>query len=289
MKGLNIAIREFLAYLEVEKNYSKNTVRNYTHCLRSFLAYVTSLESRPTVRAFRLKNISKFRKHLSESGVSPGTAYLYAVSLRSFAKWALVRKYTTLSPTLIELPKIRRKTIKFLPVETIRMLIDSIDDLRDRAILELMFATGLRVSELVALNRCQMAEEFEVVGKGGYSRLIFLSDKAQKAVRDYLDSRTDDHPAFFINRAGKRVSVRQIQLFLARYAVRAGITTPVSPHMIRHSFATYLMDSGADLRSIQELLGHRSIATTQIYTHVSNKKLRQIYDKCQNNGGKSST
>ena len=175
----------------------------------------------------------------------------------------------------------KRKTIKFLPANTVRHLIDSVDNVRDRAILELMFATGLRVSEVVALNRNQMGKEFEIVGKGGYSRLVFLSDEAQSAIKRYLLTRTDDNPAFFVNRRGKRISVRLIQLFLARYAKEAGISVPVSPHMLRHSFATYLMDSGADLRSIQELLGHQSIATTQIYTHVSNKKLREVYDKCQ--------
>jgi len=288
MKKLPVAVREFTTYLKVEKNYSENTIRNYSHCLNEMLSFFHARDFPLTFSSFKPKNLSLFRKAKVDTGISASTSYLYVASLRSFAKWALARGYTKLSPVLIELPKVRRKTIKFLPANTVRYLIDSIDKLRDRAIVELMFATGLRVSEVVALNRSQMGKEFEIVGKGGYSRLIFLSNQAQIIVKKYLDSRTDKNIAFFVSRGGKRISVRVIQRFLARYARQAGISVRVSPHMIRHSFATFLMDSGADLRSIQEFLGHRSIATTQIYTHVSNKKLRQIYDKCQKDGRKSS-
>lgn len=284
MNNLNQVVNEYITYLTVEKNYSRCTIRNYQHCLNSLVKWLHAGNIPLAISSFNLKNISRFRSYLATGQLSPATSYLYAISLRSFAKWASVHGFIEINPALIELPKVPKKVVKFLRPEVVRQLIDSITNKRDRAIIELLFATGLRISELVALNRNQAEDkkmEFEIIGKGGYSRLIFLSDIAQRAVKDYMDTRTDDNKAFFVTTKGERISIRLVQLFLAKYAVEAGITVPVSPHMLRHSFATYLMDSGADLRSVQELLGHRSIATTQIYTHVSNNRLRQVYDDCQ--------
>lgn len=282
MKQLNTSVQEFITYLEVEKRYAPNTIRNYTHCLQQFIEFVHDNHVRPLIEEITLKNISAFRESIYQRQLSSTTTFLYVISLRSFIKWANLRGYTKLSPTSIELPKLRQKPIKFLQPETVQKLMDSVDDIRDRSIIGLLLATGLRLSELVALNRDQLGlnnKEFEIVGKGGYTRLIFISSDALNDVKTYLENRTDNNPALFVE-GDHRISTRLVQLRLVHWAKVAGIPGQVSPHMLRHSFATRLMENGADLQYIQKFLGHKSVATTQIYTHVSNNRLRDVYDKC---------
>ena len=286
MKQLNTSVQEFITYLKVEKNYSDNTIRNYNHCLNEFIEFL-HLNDRFELDYVNLKCVSAFRESIYKRGISSTTAYLYVISIRSFIKWAGnlgYLKHSKLSFDQIELPKLRQKSIKYLQPETIKLLMDNVDNVRDRSMFSLMLATGLRLSELISLNRDQVGvnnKEFEVYGKGGYTRLIFVSTEALNDLNNYLNTRTDNLPALFIE-GDHRISARLVQLRLIHWARKAGISGQVSPHMLRHSFATRLMENGVDLQYIQKFLGHKSVATTQIYTHVSNNHLRDVYNKCQN-------
>ena len=224
------------------------------------------------------------------------------IALRGFLTYLVKRDIASLSPEKVELPKTTRKQVTFLTRDEVARLIDAvpIDDapqhMRDRAIIELLFSSGLRVSELVNLNRDHInttRREFMVRGKGQKDRPIFISQKAAQIIDEYLSMRTDSLPALFLNYSRnnttdssgnyRRLSARSIQRMIEKYAKLAGITKHVSPHTMRHSYATDLLMNGADIRSVQSMLGHSDISTTQVYTHVTDQHLRDVYEKFHSN------
>lgn len=289
LKSLKV---EFLEYLEIEKGRNIKTVENYDRYLTRFLTYAKvshpSHIKEPVVREFRL--------HLNrQSGVSGTmkhkTQNYYLIALRAFLKFLRKRNIASLNPERIELAKTGARDLDLITPEELNRLLhspkgSSVRSLRDKAILELLFSTGLRVSELCALNRDLdlSRDEFSVRGKGEKVRVVFLSPVAKKAIKVYLDKRSDVDEALFIQTsksartaADLRLTPRSVERIVKHYAVKAGITRKVTPHVIRHSFATDLLESGADLRSVQALLGHSNIATTQVYTHVTDKHLREVH------------
>jgi len=301
------AILRFLEYCELDKNLSLKTVKMYSYYLNFFqkwlyLSHKTEIFSvgkidDNIVRNFRLY-LSHEYKNLYKGALKRQTQNYFLVALRSFLRYLVRQRVASLSPDMVELGKNRDRIIKFLsPVELKRLfeIVDSKDEkgLRDRTILEVLFSTGLRVSELVALNREQaniQSGEFGVVGKGGKGRVVFLSKNAKTWLDLYLAKRSDPYRPLFIRYSGPkrnegltdeslRLSARSIERMIDKYRKMAGITIRIGPHILRHSYATDLLSHGADLRSVQEMLGHKNIATTQIYTHVTNFGLRQIHEK----------
>lgn len=283
---------DFLEYLEIEKGRSVKTVENYDRYLSRFLMYTKiSSPSRLTEQAVR-----EFRLHLNrQPGVSGTmkhkTQNYYMISLRAFLKFLRKRSIESLNPERIELAKVGARDLDLVTADELERLMrapkgSSLTDLRDRAMLELLFSTGLRVSELCSLNRDLdlSRDEFSVRGKGEKVRVVFLSPAAKHAIKEYIDKRGDVDDALFIQ-YGKgssgakdlRLTPRSVERIVKRYATKAGITRKVTPHIIRHSFATDLLENGADLRSVQAMLGHANIATTQVYTHVTDKHLREVH------------
>jgi len=301
--------RQFLEYLEIEKGRSILTVRNYDHYLTRFLEYAKiedpSLLTETHVREFRLwlnrQPGTKVGRNFET--LKPKTRNYYLIALRAFLKFLRKRGIESLNPERIELAKVPERSLELISSAELTRLIEapdarSISGLRDRAILELLFSTGLRVSELCALSQEDVdltRDEFSVRGKGDKVRVVFLSDTARDAIRAYLKERKDFDDAMFIQ-YGKnakhndeknidlRLTPRSVQRIIKRYATIAGITRKVTPHKLRHCFATDLLSNGADLRSVQALLGHANIATTQIYTHVTDKHLRDIHKKFHSRG-----
>jgi len=258
----------------------------------------------PALSYLSLENIKKFRLYLAQKKDSRGrylkkiTQGYYMIALRSFLRWLARNDYKAISPDKIDLPKPEAGKIKFLNEKQVEKLINqpTISNkigLRDKAILELLFSTGLRVSELVSLNRDQVnlkTRELAVMGKGGRPRVVFVSRRAQQWLERYLVSRDDRFRPLFIRYSGKkpdpamrdgamRLTARSVQRMIKKYRRKAGLVVPVTPHVLRHSFATDLLFHGADLRSVQEFLGHKNVSTTQVYTHVTNKRLREVHDK----------
>jgi len=294
---------EFLEYLEIEKNRSQLTIRNYDHYLNCFLdwAMVRSPENitAELVRKFRL--YLNRRKDEKNRGLKKKTQDYYIIALRGFLKYLAKKDIGTLASEKVELGKSEEREVEFLELEEVERLISAISgnkisDLRDKAILELLFSTGLRVSELSGLNRNSVnlkTGEFSIRGKGGKIRLVFISDSAKNAIINYLEKRKDVDPALFANIKNPlqnnknnkktdsllRLTPRSIQRIVKKYAIKAGIVKKVTPHTLRHSFATDLLMNGADIRSVQSMLGHSSITTTQIYTHITNKHLKDIHNK----------
>lgn len=303
MEDLNKYIDQFLEYLEIEKNASKLTVRNYRFYLNRFSAWVT--ENQPNLKLNRLNSdtIRKYRKYLSDLTDENGltlkriTQSYHIIALRSFLRYLVRNDIETLAPEKIDLPKAESKSLKFLEKDHLRELLNSIDissekGLRDRAILELLFSTGLRVSELAKLNRDQInfkSREFGVIGKGGRARIVFLSDSATFWLTKYFDMRQDEYIPVFIRYAKSidgtnngekmRLTPRSIERIVEKYVKKSKIPVKATPHTLRHSFATDLLSNGADLRSVQEMLGHKNISTTQIYTHITNPQLKQVHKK----------
>lgn len=303
--SLSKLILDFLDYLEIEKNRSPLTIRNYHHYLKKLTSFLDKkINPSPTLADLTLKNIRDFRKFLAEKKDSRNkflrkvTQGYYMIALRSFLRWLAKNDYRAISPEKVDLPKSESRVIKFLSTEeTERFLaqpsVSKEMGLRDKAILELLFSTGLRVSELVALNRDQInlrSQELGVVGKGGRARVVFISQRAKKWLERYVVARNDHYRPLFIRYSGRRagpstpgellrLTARSIQRMVEKYRRKAGLAVKVTPHVLRHSFATDLLTQGADLRSVQELLGHKNVATTQIYTHVTDKRLREIHKK----------
>ena len=307
---------EFLEYLEIEKNRSQLTIRNYDHYLDRFLdwAMIRSSEdiTSDLVRKFRLY-LNRYKNNKGK-GLKKATQDYYIIALRGFLKYLAKQDIKTLASEKVELGKTQEREVEFLEADEIKRLLNSVgnrhacslQNLRDRAILELLFSTGLRVSEIANLNRENInlkSGEFSVRGKGGKIRLVFISDSAKNAIISYLKKRKDLDPALFINFRKKesgycknknkksskksnikanqslRLTVRTIQRIVEKYAIKAGIVKKVTPHTLRHSFATDLLINGADIRSVQSMLGHSSITTTQIYTHITDKHLKDIHKK----------
>ena len=297
-KNLSSLVFKFLDYLEIEKNRSPLTIRNYHHYLSFLIEFLKrKVSSSPTLKDLTLDNIRKFRKFLAERKNKQGkflkkkTQGFYMIALRSFLRWLAKNDYPALSAEKIDLPKPETGRVKFLSTQQVERFLNqpSISTergLRDKAILELLFSTGMRVSELVSLNRNQInprSSELGIVGKGGKPRVVFISKRAKDWLFRYLNSRRDHYKPVFIRYSGGgesfRLTVRSVQRMVEKYRRRAGLGIEVTPHVLRHSFATDLLSQGADLRSVQELLGHQNVATTQIYTHVTNKRLRETHQK----------
>lgn len=288
---------QFLEYLEIEKGRSVKTVENYDRYLTRFLAH-SKLSSPGKITETAVR---EFRLHLNRQAGTSGTMKhktqnYYMISLRAFLKFLRKRDIESLNPERIELAKVGGRDLDLISHDELERLMrgpvgSSLAALRDRAILELFFSTGLRVSELCSLNADLdlSRDEFSVRGKGEKVRVVFLSPTAKRAIKEYLDKRGDIDEALFVRiPAGKhkktkdsdlRLTPRSVERLVKRYATKAGITRKVTPHVIRHSFATDLLENGADLRSVQALLGHQNIATTQVYTHVTDKHLREVHQK----------
>jgi len=295
-------IKDFLEYLEIEKGVSPLTTRDYNHKLRRFSVWLHQNYPESKPEGINLEIVRKFRLYLAHLCNQNGlplkkvTQNYHIIVLRAFLRYLLAqRDIPTLSPDKIELAKQASRSVNFLSSEQISMLLGSpeISDevgLRNRAILETLFSTGLRVSELVRLNRGQInlkRKEFGVMGKGRKVRVVFLSDVAALWLERYLRVRKDNFKPLFVRYSGKvdttkegegmRLSARSIQLIVDKYARKCGLPVKATPHTLRHSFATDLLIGGADLRSVQEMLGHESIRTTQVYTHVTNKHLKEVH------------
>jgi len=305
MIDLKQDIDQFLDYLEIERNCSPLTTRNYAHYLKRLYKFLKkeNFNQPPTLADLNLENVRKFRIYLARLETKEGaflkkvTQGYHVIALRAFLKWLIKNDKKVVAPEKIELPKKEDRAIKFLTAEQIEKLlnqpsISTKNGLRDKAILETLFSTGLRVSELSALNRDQInlkTRELSVIGKGRKARVVFISKRAVSWLGRYLVSRDDHYRPLFIRYSGKmgidvsdesmRLSVRSIQRVIEKYRKNAKIPIKVTPHVLRHSFATDLLFHGADLRSVQELLGHKNIATTQIYTHITNKRLRETHEK----------
>lgn len=290
---------DFLEYLEIEQNRSQKTIRNYDHYLTRLHDYAGDI----SVLDITPELIRKWRLWLNRLGTNTSdelqknTQNYHLIALRSFLKFCSKRGIQALAPDKIELARVVRKQVTFLSEDELTRLFSATDitteqGIRDRTILELLFSTGLRVSELVALDRGHInikRREFMVRGKGQKDRPVFVSQTAADWVQAYMDKRSDSANPLFIRYAGrkqidtsgdfKRLSVRSVQRLVAQCALLAGITKHVSPHTLRHSFATDLLMNGADLRAVQAMLGHSNIATTQIYTHVTDPHLRNVHEQ----------
>lgn len=294
MTELEKLLKEYLAYLEIEKGRARKTQENYGRYLKVFLKDTGA----KTPRAITRNAVREFRVSLARKGLKKATQSYYVIALRNFLKYLIRRGMEVLPPETIELPKVVRRDIEVLSYGELERLLAAptrlaskskrdggdLRALRDRAILEVFFSTGLRLSELCALPRTLDVNrgEFSVRGKGEKLRVAFLSERAKSALKDYGEKRTDVEEALFVSmsRAGKvigPITPRAVERLVELHARRAGIAKRVHPHQIRHSYATDLLINGADLRSVQELLGHANVATTQIYTHLTNKELREVH------------
>ncbi|MEK7659645.1 MAG: site-specific tyrosine recombinase/integron integrase [Patescibacteria group bacterium] len=280
---------DFLEYLEVERGRARKTIENYRHYLLRFteLSGVTfpSKITDDIVRSYRLALNRTVDAH--GAALSRSTQTYHLIALRAFLKYLAKRDIQTLAAEKIELPKTQQRDFDLPSIEDLERLLAapegmSIRSLRDKAILELLFSTGLRISELARLNKDSIdftRGEFSVRGKGGKVRVVFLSPRATEAIKGYLEKRGDIEDALFVgtNKNPGRLTVRQIQRLISRYAVKSGIVKSVTPHTLRHLFATDLLINGADLRSVQVLLGHSSITTTQVYTHLTDRQLKDVH------------
>lgn len=292
--------RQFLEYLEIERGRSVKTVENYDRYLEKFFAFAKTDDPKKLTEEM----VRTFRLYLNrQPGTKIGgridpmkrrTQNYYLIALRAFLKYIRKRGIASLSPEVIELAKVPERSLDLITPQELDRLMNAPDTatpagLRDRAILELLFSTGLRISELCGLSIDDVdltRDEFSVRGKGDKIRVVFLSDSAKRAIKEYLQTRKDMDDALFVqygknmkNAKELRLSPRAVQRMLKACAAKAGITRKVSPHVIRHSFATDLLSNGADLRSVQALLGHANIGTTQIYTHVTDKHLRDVHKR----------
>jgi len=296
---LNDVIIDFLEHMEIEQNRSQKTIENYHHYLMRLVDFTDDIDiSKLDAEAIRKWRLQLNRmKDVHGNELSKTTQNYHLIALRALLRYCAKRDIKTLSADKIELARVTRKQVTFLTPEEVIRLIQQPDTkkeigLRDRAILELLFSGGLRVSELVGLNKDHInlkRREFMVRGKGQKDRPIFISQSAAEWLTWYLDKRNDTLQPLFIRYSGgadelnngeyRRLSARSIQRMIARYARLAGITKKVTPHTLRHSFATDLLMNGADIRSVQSMLGHSNIATTQIYTHITDMHLKEIHEK----------
>lgn len=298
-KFISDYILDYAEHLEVEGGRMPKTAENYRHYIERFVEFTGDILvkdiSSEIIRKYRLW-LNRYRNDRGGE-LSTLTQSYHLIALRGFLGYLSKRDIESLSPSKIELPKVSRKQVTFLHYDEVRRLIEQIDitseqGLRDRAIIELLFSSGLRVSELVNLNRDHIntkRREFTVRGKGQKDRPVFISQAAADWVDRYIDARQDSLPPLFLSYSRnaapstsgdyRRLSARSIQRLVNKYAKLAGITKHVSPHTMRHSYATDLLMNGADLRSVQSMLGHSNISTTQIYTHVTDAHLKDVYEK----------
>ncbi len=306
--------QQFLEYVEIERGRGLKTVENYDRYLTRFINYTKAKSpsdiTDSSVREFRIwlnRQVTRSEKGASLSTLKKKTQNYYLIALRSFLKYMAKMGVKSLPPDRIELAKAPERSLDLISTEELGRLLDAPDTatlrgLRDRTIMELLFSTGLRVSELCALPReiNLRLDELSVRGKGDKIRVTFLSDEAKKWLKLYLDKRDDMDDALFVQISGKndksikrsaklatkkdslRLTSRSVERVVKQYAIKAGISKKVTPHVIRHSFATDLLRNGADLRSVQMLLGHANIGTTQIYTHVTDSELKRVHKQFHN-------
>lgn len=292
-------LTDFLEYMEIEQNRSQRTIANYDHYLRRFVEFAGDINvskiDDDLVRKWRL-----WLNRLSDGNGDPlskTTQNYHLIALRSFLRYLAKRNINSMTSDKVELARVHRPEVNFLSAEELERLLAApdaakVNGLRDRAILELLFSSGLRVSELVKLNRDHInlkTREFMVRGKGQKDRPVFISEAAAHWLSEYMKQRTDNYRPLFIHYSGvkseldegnyTRLTARSVQRAVAKYARLAGITKHVTPHTLRHSFATDLLRNGADLRSVQALLGHSNISTTQIYTHLTDPELKRVHAK----------
>lgn len=304
---LSTLIQQFLVYAEIDKNQANKTLENYHHYLKRFRDFAGEIQP----KAITYILVQQYRLHLNRleiKGKKLGkkTQSYHIIALRAFLKYLQKNDIETLSAEKIELPKLKERTVDFLEQEEVFSILKIPDltkeiGLRDRAVLECLYSTGLRVSELCALNREQIdsrlrgndiVEEFAIRGKGNKMRIVFLSERAKKWIGKYLKMRSDNYKPLFISysrRSKNKVDLEggelrrlqrdTIENIVGKYRRLAGIMKKVTPHTMRHSFATQLLQNGADIRSVQEMLGHSSITTTQIYTHLTNKRLKEVHSR----------
>jgi site-specific recombinase XerD len=303
-RDINRLLLDFLEHLEVERQVSPYTIRNYHHYLRRFIDWYAKYDPQVPVDHISLQTITKYRVYLSRlvdmhgHNLSKTTQGYHVIALRSWFKWLTKQDVVVLAPEKIDLPKGEGRSLKYLTYEQLERLMNqprlsSKIGLRDRTILETLFSTGLRVSELTSLDREQVnleRREFGVIGKGRKLRIVFLSVRAAGWIERYLSTRTDAWRPVFIRYSRKkhditdsgedmRLSVRSVQRMVEKYRKQARLPIPITPHGIRHTFATDLISKGAGLREVQEMLGHKNVATTQIYTHITNPRLREVHEK----------
>lgn len=300
--NVNHLITEFLEYLEIERNRSQLTIKNYDYYLRRFadIAEVKTVAdiNDDRVRKFRLQ-LNRMTNLRTGEPLKKKTQNYHMIALRAFLKYLAKRDIKSLAPEKIELAKQEDRQIDFMEDEELSRLLEAPlkngqgqVHFRDKAILELLFSTGLRVSELAKLkieNINLKRDEFSVRGKGGKVRVVFISDQAKYWVKQYLDSRTDTSPFLFIahdraqtardEKTVAPITSRSIERMVEKYGKAAGIMKKITPHTLRHSYATDLLRNGADIRSVQSMLGHSSITTTQIYTHITDQGLKEVYKK----------
>lgn len=296
---LSDAITFFLEHVEIGKNQSLKTVKNYRHYLSRFATFAGDIQAEevdlPLINRFRLF-LNRYEDKNGKA-LAKKTQNYHLISLRAFLKFLVKQDMKVLAPEKIELAKQEDREVSFLSREELENMFDTIDTqkpqgLRDRSVIEMLYSTGLRVSELASLNREQVnidTGEFMVKGKGRKTRIVFLSTRAKEWLKKYLNTRKDNFKPVFINYAKRktddlsanqrRLSTVSIENVVRHYARLSGLVKKVTPHTLRHTFATQLLTEGADIRSVQEMLGHASISTTQIYTHITNKKLREIHEK----------
>jgi site-specific recombinase XerD len=312
MASLKQLKTRFLEYTEIEKGRSLKTVENYDHYLSRFLGFIKTDDpakiNDDTVREFRLwlNRQSTGNNRATGATLSKKTQNYYLIAIRAFLKYLARENIKSMAPDRIELAKVTERSLDLITHEELARLLKSpsgteLKDLRDKAILELLFSTGLRVSELCSLTSDinLNSEELSVRGKGGKVRVVFISDDAKNAVKKYLAARKDMTEALFVqveNNIGKKskaktetkdvkaLTTRSVERIVKLHAIKAGISKKVTPHVMRHMFATDLLGNGADLRSVQAILGHANIGTTQIYTHVTDRHLRDIHKKFHNKG-----
>lgn len=294
--------REFLEYLEIEKGSSLKTIENYERYLARFLEFSKIKKADEItdslVREFRLflNRQSAGNNRATGQTLKKKTQNYYLIALRSFLKYLARHQIKSLPAECIELAKVSERSLDLISSQELNRLLDSpkgndLKSLRDKAILYLLFSTGLRVSELCSLTRDIdfSAGEFSIRGKGSKVRVVFISDEAERAVREYLKQRKDMDDSLFVkvgdektNKEKEALSRRSIERIVKHYAIKSGISKKVTPHIIRHCFATNLLQNGADIRSVQMMLGHSNIATTQIYTHITDKQLQEVHKKFHN-------
>jgi site-specific recombinase XerD len=303
MKRISLLITDFLEYLEIEKGRTEATLRNYDFYLKRFSHWAKD----PTPSSLTTEKIRQYRLWLNRyedpktgQQLNPKTQNYHLIALRSFLKFLARRDIESIAPEKIELAKQETREVDVLDQDDVERLLssplttpsDRLVQLRDKAILETLFSTGLRVGELTKLTRELVnlkKDEFTIRGKGGKLRIIFLSNRAKDSIKNYLDKRVDVEPVLFVShdraqksesRKDKKTSgltPRSIQRIVEKHAKAAGITKEITPHTLRHSFATDLLSNGADIRAVQTMLGHESITTTQIYTHVTDKRLKDVH------------
>ncbi|HRZ39518.1 MAG TPA: tyrosine recombinase XerC [Candidatus Omnitrophota bacterium] len=278
-------IDKFLDYLEIERNYSRHTLLNYKIDLMEFVAFIGDNRE---IAGIQYLDFRKFLASLRQHNYRPRTLARKLSSLRSFFKFLHKENLIHENPALLLLtPKLDKTLPKFLNEPDVTSLLEipeakSPRGKRDRAILETLYSSGMRVSELVGLN-VDSVDMFgniaKVEGKGKKERIVPIGDKAIAAIRDYLDCRPHGGRALFLNKNGTRLTDRSVRNIINKRILDASLQLHVSPHMLRHSFATHMLNHGADLRSVQELLGHSNLSTTQIYTHVTTERLKKVYEQ----------